>query len=458
MKEVRLNFQEGNILIPNLNKISSVPILQQDYLIYDSRTKSYRCYAYHYKNLIFALRGNVDYQDSVKDYQELQLELKLPFQPYDYQKEAVYSWSKQKSGIIVLPTGAGKSVVAAMIIAKIQRSSIILVPTIELLIQWHKNLENFFNCKIGILGGGDKEILPITVSTYESARIYQNKLGNQFCLMIFDECHHLGSETSCQMAKSFIAPYRLGLTATPEEDFFRTELVKEVLGEIVYEKMIRELSGEYLANYRVQTIFVRLTAKEQEKYDYHRNIYLNYKNSLGYITSWQEFIFGASKSAQGRKAMQSFYLQKQISYYTENKLLKLIELLFLHKKDKILIFTNDNKTTYQLSNKLLLPAITHEIKSFERKKILEKFHSNQWNVLISTRVLNEGVDLPAANVAIIISGNSTVKEQVQRLGRVLRKKKQNKAYLYELVTEGTSELFTSKKRKKHLALQINNIS
>ena len=76
----------------------------------------------------------------------------------------------------------GKILLNAMIMEKINRSTLVLVPTIELLIQWHKNLKEYFSCKIKMLGGGSKEIEPITVSTYDSARIYHEKLGNTFCL------------------------------------------------------------------------------------------------------------------------------------------------------------------------------------------------------------------------------------------------------------------------------------
>ena len=449
MKKIQLNFYHGNILLKTPTKFSFLA----NWIIFDKRLESYRVCAYHYKELILNFQKKYDYEDNVKNYQNLKLILNLPFEPYYYQKEAMYAWSKQKRGILVLPTGSGKSVLAAMIIDKIQRSTIVIVPTIELLNQWHQNLKQFFNCQIGILGGGNKNILPITVSTYESAIIYQNQIGNKFCLMVFDECHHLGSNASYQMAKSFIAPYRLGLTATPNEEIERTELIRDVLGEILYEKMIVDLSGNYLADYKLKTLLVELTPKEQDQYFYHRSIYSNYKKSLGYLQNWQDFVFHASKNAKGRKALESFAIQKQIAYFTQNKLLKLIELLYQHQKDRILIFTNDNKTTYTLSNYLLLPVITHEIKNSERKKILEKFHSGEWRILISTRVLNEGVDLPSANVAIIISGNSTIREQVQRLGRILRKQQGKKAYLYELVTAGTIEYFISKKRKQHIALQ-----
>ena len=450
MQKIKIFFERGNLIIKTQEEFS----FSESWLVFDDRIKAYRCHAYHYKKLILLLiKVKISYEDLAKNYQKLDCNINLSFQPYDYQKEAVYAWSKAKSGVLVLPTGAGKSVLAAMIIDKLQRSTIVVVPTIELLIQWQKNLKEFFQCPVGVLGGGHKEILPLSVSTYDSARIYQNQIGNQFGFLVFDECHHLSTKISAQMSKSFLAPYRLGLTATPNEEIYQSELIKEVLGEIVYEKMIQDLSGDYLADYKVKTLYVELTKEEAEQYSYHRNIYWNYRKSYGYFSDWQQFVFQAIKSVNGRKALESFAIQKQISYFTKNKLLKLVELLYQHKKDKILVFTNDNKTTYKISNQLLLPVITHEIKSGERKKILEKFHLGSWNILVSTRVLNEGVDLPSANVAIIISGNSTVREQVQRLGRILRKQKGKKAYLYELVTAGTTEYFVSQKRKNHFALQ-----
>lgn len=451
-----IKYEKGTIVINTTTKVTFLE--HKNWIVYDKRISAYRCLGYYYKELVlYLIKNKYKFQDNIKDYQNLNLKLTLKFEPYSYQKEAMKKWSFNKKGILAMPTGSGKSVMAAMIIEKIQRSVIILVPTIELLIQWHKNLGEMFNTTIGMLGGGNKDIAAITVATYASARIYQNQLGNKFCLLVFDECHHVGAESHLELAKSYIAPYRLGLTATPDEEEYRSEAIKEVLGDIIYEKNITELSGNYLADYYTKTIFVQLTQLEKEKYQYHRNIYLSFRNTVvGFKkNNWQDFIFHASRSKEGRQALKSFQIQKQISFTAYNKFIKLIEILYNHQNERILIFTNDNKTAYRLSHNFLLPVITHEIKIAERKKILENFTEGKWNIIISTRVLNEGVDLPAASVAVIISGNSTVREHVQRLGRILRKKKNKTAYLYELVTEQTGEFFTSQKRKQHSALKQN---
>ena len=101
----------------------------------------------------------------------------------------------------------------------------------------------------------------------------------------------------------------------------------------------------------------------------------------------------------------------------------------------------------------LLPLITHETKAKERKLILENFRQGKWPFLVNSRVLNEGVDVPEANVAVIISGTATVREHVQRLGRILRKKDNKTAVLYEIITANTGEVYTSKKRRFHSAYE-----
>ena len=89
--------------------------------------------------------------------------------------------------------------------------------------------------------------------------------------------------------------------------------------------------------------------------------------------------------------------------------------------DRVIIFTYDNASVYQIARRFLVPAITHQTKTRERQQILERFHSGEYNVVVTSQVLNEGVDVPAANVGIILSGTGSVREHVQRLGRLLRK-------------------------------------
>ena len=92
------------------------------------------------------------------------------------------------------------------------RSTLVLVPTLDLMHQWYAHLTAAFpDAEVGLLGGGSKDRTPILVSTYDSAAIHAETLGNRYGLLIFDECHHLPSEFYRVVAEYSLAPYRLGL-------------------------------------------------------------------------------------------------------------------------------------------------------------------------------------------------------------------------------------------------------
>jgi superfamily II DNA or RNA helicase len=104
-----------------------------------------------------------------------------------------------------------------------------------------------------------------------------------------------------------------------------------------------------------------------------------------------------------------------------------------------------------MGRKFFLPVLTHRTKVSERKEFLDKFRSGEYPVLLTSKVLNEGVDVPEASVGIVVSGSASIREHVQRLGRILRAKDGKQAVLYELVSEGTSEMSVSKRRREHRA-------
>ena len=140
---------------------------------------------------------------------------------------------------------------------------------------------------------------------------------------------------------------------------------------------------------------------------------------------------------------------KEIALGTDGKLRILANLLAEHYPERTLIFTADNATVYRISHELLVPAITHQTPVKERHEILTRFRAGEYKSLVASHVLNEGVDVPDASVAIILSGTGSAREYTQRLGRVLRKgKDKNKfALLYEVIAEDTSEEGTSARRR-----------
>ena len=127
------------------------------------------------------------------------------------------------------------------------------------------------------------------------------------------------------------------------------------------------------------------------------------------------------------------------------------ELLQRHRDSRILIFAADNDTAYSVAREHLVQPITCDIGKRERARALQSFSSGELRILVSARVLNEGIDVPAANVAIIAGGSQGSREYVQRVGRILRPSEGKKAIVYELVTLGTFEARQADEHRRALA-------
>src|SRR5262249_46631251 len=157
------------------------------------------------------------YDDGARKYAQLASGAQIQRAPRPYQAEALAAWRAARGrGVVVLPTGAGKSHVAVMAIDDKRRATLVVAPTLDLVRQWYDLLGSTFGVPIGLVGGGEHDVKPITVTTYDSAHLHMEHLGARFGLVVFDECHHLPSSAYALAARACLAPFRLGLTATPE--------------------------------------------------------------------------------------------------------------------------------------------------------------------------------------------------------------------------------------------------
>ncbi|MGH9854605.1 MAG: helicase-related protein, partial [Blastocatellia bacterium] len=165
------------------------------------------------------------------------------------------------------------------------------------------------------------------------------------------------------------------------------------------------------------------------------------------LQGWQMFVIQSARSEAGRRAMQAYRESKRIALGTEAKIETLAKLLQRHRRDRVLIFTAENEMVYRISEKFLIPAITHETPIKERSAWLAAFNQGEVLALATSKVLNEGVNIPEAAVAIVLSGSGSTREHIQRLGRILRKQGDKQAILYEVVTAGTAEERISERRR-----------
>ena len=449
-----LTFDAGSIVVDGLAEGDHLGVPG---VVHDPRTGQYRAEAIWYRPIVqhFQERG-IAFTDQARDYRKNRWPIQVEKAAFPHQEEGLKAWcDAQMRGVVVLPTGTGKTHLANLAIRAAERPSLIVTPTIDLMNQWYDELSLCFGVDVGLLGGGYSEIKPLTVTTYDSA--YQNvdRTGNKFGLLVFDECHHLPGATYGQAARYAIAPFRLGLTATPERADNGHERLDSLIGPIVYRREITELRGHYLADYRIETLYADLSPEERHRYEAARLHYREFLQSTGIDMrrpgAWGQFLFTAYRSAEGRQAYLAYREQRALSLAAPAKLKILERLLERHNGDRVIIFTNDNATVYTIARQFLVPVITHQTKTKERREVLLRFNSGAYPIVATSKVLNEGVNVPEANVAIILSGSGSVREHVQRLGRILRKSGDKEATLYEVITRGTAEEFTSSRRRQHSA-------
>jgi superfamily II DNA or RNA helicase len=438
----------------------------------------WRCRAVDYR-LIRPWLSEQNIRNTIPRWQNLSFQLRENWELHAYQTEALNTWiAANRWGSVVLPTGAGKTVLALHAILQTCVNTLVVVPTIDLLHQWYARLENAFGLKIGTWYGLEKEIQPITVTTYPSAWSHAETLGNLFKLLIFDEIHHLPAPSWHEIALMCAGPYRLGLTATyPHQTQFHSPytkpkastneqlqifgtvnpfdpvaLLNELVGPVIYSKQIDDLTGEQLAEYRTQRIRVELYGPEKRDYE------MAYATYMGYVQEnrlreshgarwWHELTRRSAFEVAARRAKVAELRWKDIVQQAQAKLDILDKLLRQHSQQPMLIFTAHNRFAYRISRQHLIPVITHQTKAVERKAILEQFRQRTYRAIVTTRVLNEGIDVPEAKIAVILGGSANDREYVQRLGRVLRKQGNAEAILYEVIVRNTADELIAKRRQ-----------
>jgi superfamily II DNA or RNA helicase len=450
-----LNFDAGTLTLAGAGPERAVPPAFQ----WDARVSLWRAPAWaYYEVLRHFYARKIAHEDRAKQYDSFEFRVKQRHAPRPYQEDAIAAWKeKNRRGCVILPTGAGKTLVAQMAIEMTGRATLVIVPTIDLMNQWYDALTAAFDAEIGLMGGGYFERGAITVTTYASAFRHMERLGDKFGLLIADECHHLPGSAYRYAAELAIAPFRLGLTATPERADGEESALSHLLGPIVYRQEIQHLAGEYLADYRLEQVFVELSAREREAYEQARQIYRDFvrreRISFAGIDGWQRFVIASARSEAGRRAMKAYRESKKIALGTDAKMRALGDLLIKHPDERVLIFTAENDIVYRISEWFLVPAITHHTPVKERKRWLEAFNAGEVLALATSKVLNEGVNIPDASIAVVLSGSGSSREHIQRLGRILRPRPGKQATLYEVVSRDTAEENISERRGQASAFQ-----
>ncbi len=453
---VELSFDRGTLLLRGAGPRAGWE--------YDSRIGCLRAHAIQYRQARQELMAEFGrrFRDQVKVPPRIAWPKVEAVELRPEQEAAVAAWEAGGGrGLIVMPTGTGKTEVALAAMTRTKIATLIVAPVRDLMHQWHRRIHRSLGYDAGIVGDSMFNLQPVTVTTYDSAYARMAEIGDQFGLVIFDEAHHLPGRCYREAALLCAAPMRMGLTATPERGDGRQVDLAELIGPTVYRQEISQARGRTLADFEVVRIPVKLGDEEQWKYDNASRTVQSYflqrtkdlKEQAGEggkarAYGWQDLCAESGKEPEARKAQNAYYLKKSIEDRAEEKLRVLEDLFRLHAGERVIVFAGSNAMAMDVSRRFLAPTLLSHSRKKERREVLDGFSAGRFPVLIANQVLDEGVDVPAAKVAVVIGGMASTRQAKQRLGRILRRSGDSRAVLYEIVCQGTNDEERSRKRRR----------
>ncbi len=348
------------------------------------------------------------------------VELRSSVRLRPFQEEALARWEGAGyRGTIVVPTGGGKTFIGLAAIARLGVPTVVLVVTRELAAQWVERIRRYLGHRAGLLGGGSRELGPITVAIYNSAVKYIDELKDRYELAVFDEAHHVPAETFKEVALRLEAPYRLALSATPDREDGNEHLVYEAVGPPVYRADYWDMVREGLA-VPIRHVRVYVDLDEDERAEYERLARQDNPILLRNLAS---------------RARAKIDVVRRIASSSSARTIVFAQ------------FVEQAEEVWRALREVGVRAVLVTGESAGRDRAFGEFRSGRANVLVSTTVLDEGVDVPDAEVAIVVSGTGSRRQMVQRAGRVVRAAPgKREAVLWEVVARNTIEEALSNER------------
>lgn len=450
---VRLELREGRLYISS--KAYLKPVLESAGLglPYDREARAYHAPPMMYGRLkgLFQAHG-FTVEDLVFESDAYKLPRKPRFlgELRDYQDEALSSWRRAgRKGVIVLPTGAGKTVVAIAAMVETGVRSLVVVYTKDHISQWIDAFKRFTDSPgiVGAFYSEEKRLAPITITTYQTAYRRIGELARLFPMLVFDEAHHIPADRFKQIAQASPAPYRMGLSATIERDDGRHEEVFSLVGGVVYSTDPGELTRRgYLAPFVIRRVKVDLGRDEKRLYEELKKKYRLHARGRSFEKLLEDVRKGDPTAIE---AVRINSKMREIVQGSESKIREAVRIAGeeASRGSKVIVFTQYRRQAEEIARRLGALLLHGGVDKQARDAILRRFRSMSSGVLVVTTVGDEGLDIPDANVGILVSGTGSRRQFVQRLGRLLRPGEGKRAVLYEIIVRGTSEEAQSRKRR-----------
>lgn len=324
-----------------------------------------------------------------------------------YQAGYVDQAYQMGASVLVAPPGAGKTVVAIGLIARCATSTLILTPERELAEQWRDEIAaktTWSADRVGMYHGGEKRIQPITVATYQIAWSHRRIFDREWGLIVFDEAHHLPA-AAFRSAADFASVRRLGLTASPVREDSKERDIWALIGPPIGNEWARLFAGGYVAQPEVEI----------------RRIPMD------------DAAFSRYRRAQGHHAVLAAAMNPA-------KLDVVASILREHPNARALLFVEWVEHGLAAAERLRLPFIYGETRHDDRRLLLQRFRVGSIKHLVISRVGNQGLDLPDADLIVNLSWHGGSRQEgTQRAGRAMRPGVGKRARAIYLVSKGTTE-------------------
>lgn len=384
---------------------------------------------------------------------------------YEWQKTAFNKWTENgMSGIVVAPTGVGKTTFALFCMQTIKKSTIIIVPTIVLMKQWKQEILEQLEIskdKIGFVGDGHRDIKPVTIAVINSVR---SEDLSKFGMVICDEVHRYGSLENIKPLEKSDMKLKLGVTATLEREDGAEELLKMYLGDLIYTYgQTDAISDGILNKFELVNVGVDMTFEEKKAYDEldicvkegMRHFGNNFVQVQKMVRQYQN-----PDSRVASNLLKAIGERRKLYSNSISKAIKVVDIVREHKNDKIIIFNEYIGMAERIYEMLIEGCFRVGIYHSGSKSldVINDFAEGKINVLVAVKSLNEGLNVKSANVGIMVSSNSVKRNTIQRLGRIIRKQEGKKAVFYQLYCKYTKEMQDTQKKTTLLKQVAEKIS
>lgn len=353
----------------------------------------------------------------------------------DYQKEAIEKWRKRgQRGILVLPTGTGKTYIALAVIKEEigQNGKVaVIVPTIVLAQQWQSKIYQYVGIKPSLYYTHEKGIGKITIFVVNSAYLNRHLL-QYFSLVVVDEIHHLSAPTWKQIVEVIKDKKVMGLTATPEN---------AILPIVYYMGIGLAREKKAVVNVEIRPVFAELTYSERIQYE---QIDQALRDIARKLDSAKAYGDKTAIEMLDRKLKIMANKRKQLMSEVKDKAIKVLEIARVHPNEKILVFTESIKGAERIAQVLndngIKSMTIHSQKAKATRNAILQEWGKGFRILIAVRSLDEGVDIPDVSIGIIVATGKTIRQLTQRLGRILRPApNKEKAIMYVVLARHTYE-------------------